>query len=363
MGKRIGIIIHSGANLFSNGITQNAWFIYECLTLCGYTCEFLCHERDPAPFSYKGVLLRSLANELPYHEYLMIMSVTKNLLPQQYTEFHRLGVPVVSFICGNHFMTDMENFVHSNSTALHAKQKVADVIWIIPSFYYSAAYLETLLGVPVFVIPHLWSPLLLEHRALTLSHVKPEALFFKKAFYKTIDIIILEPNMSCVKNAVLALTAAELLHKTRPGLIRSVYLTNIRDNPHTKKFLDSLTVPIAIQHGYREMDQVLTTVNTNDSMPVFICNQLFHSLNYLYYECLYYGYPLVHNSLSLDGCGYFYEKHNVSACADAVLKAYKSHTVGLYTYKKKALAYLERVDPYSKAMHATWTQAVRSLTE
>jgi len=363
MGKRIGIIIHSGANLFSNGITQNAWFIYECLTLCGYSCEFLCHERDPQPFSYKGILLRSFAYEVPYHEYLMIMSVTKGLLPQQYTEFHKHNIPVVSFICGNHFMNDMEAFVNSNSTTIHYKQKVADIIWIIPSIYYSATYFETLIGLPVFEIPHLWSPQLLEHRALSLSHVPPESLFFKKTVYKTIDIIVLEPNIGCVKNAVLALTAAEMLHKTKPGLIRRVYLTNIRDNLHIKKFIDTLTVPISIQHGYKEMDQVLTTINDSTSMPIFICNQLFNSLNYLYYECLYYGYPLVHNSLSLDDCGYFYDGHNVSACADAVLKAFKSHTVGLYTYKKKVLAYLERVNPYSTAIQAKWTQAVRSLTE
>ena len=31
MTKKIGLVIHSGAHLFSNGIVQNAYFIYQCL--------------------------------------------------------------------------------------------------------------------------------------------------------------------------------------------------------------------------------------------------------------------------------------------------------------------------------------------
>jgi hypothetical protein len=157
MVQRIGIIIHSGANLFSNGITQNAWFIYECLSLCGYTCEFLCHERDVKPFAFKGVGLRSLSFEIPYHEYFLIVGVTKGLLKAHYAAFHRIGAPVVSFICGNHCMIDMENFIYSkDSGTIHNKERVADAIWTIPSFMYSSTYMETLVGIPVFEIPHLW---------------------------------------------------------------------------------------------------------------------------------------------------------------------------------------------------------------
>jgi hypothetical protein len=362
MGKRIGIIIHSGAALFSNGITQNAWFIYECLTLCGYTCEFLCHERDPKPFAYKSVLLRSFAYDFPFHEYLMIIGVTKGLLKEQYLSFNRLGIPVISFVCGNHFMIDMEKFIHAKDVgAIHNKEKVADAIWIIPSFYYSAIYLETLLGIPVFEIPHLWAPKLLEHRALTLSKVEPSGLYFKMKHYRKFDIVILEPNINIVKNAVLGLTVAEFIYKRWPELIHRVYLANPPSNEFAKLFLEGLTVPVYIQKGYKEMDEVLLTINSGDTMPIFICNQLYHSLNYLYYECLYYGYPLVHNSLSLEGCGYYYPRYDINASANAVMRAFETHTKTLNKYLEDSKNYLERVNPYSEKMQGIWKQAIQSV--
>lgn len=364
MVKRIGIVIHSGAALFSNGITQNAWLIYECLSLCGYTCEFLCHERNPKPFAFKGVGLRSLAFEFPYHEYLMIISVTKSLFIEQYNEFTKCKVPVVSFVCGNHLMIDIEQFVHcKDDNSIYKKDKVADVIWIIPSFYYATAYLETINQTPVFKIPHLWSPKILEHRALTLSKVEPDDLRFKAKTYKAFEIIILEPNINIVKNAFLGLTVGEFIYKRSPGLLHRVYLANPPKNAIAKQFIEGLTVPVHIQSGYKEMDEILLSINKGDTMPIFICNQLYHSLNYLYYECLHYGYPLVHNSPDLDGCGYYYPGYDIDLCIEAVMKAFKSHTVSLDTYLKKGSNYLERVDPYSKEMQSIWTQAVRSLTE
>jgi hypothetical protein len=363
MGKRIGIIIHSGAALFSNGITQNAWYIYECLSLCGYSCEFLCHEKDPKPFGFKGVGLRSFAYEFPYHEYFLIIGVTKGLFLEQYKSFNALGIPVVQFICGNHFMIDLEQFVNSkNQNSSYANEKVQDVIWIIPSFYYFATYLETLKGVPVYEIPHLWSPKILEHRTLTLSKVDPSALFFKNKSYKTFEIIILEPNMNVVKNAVLGLTVAEILYKRYPSLIKRVYVANIPKNEQANRFMNDLSVPIYIQNGYKEMDEILLSINNSESMPIFICNQLYHSLNYLYYECFYYGYPLVHNSLSLDGKGYYYPDYDIVSCSKAVMNAFKTHLVNLDTYLKENKKYLERVNPYSPEMHALWKQAVLSVT-
>lgn len=365
MEKRIGIIIHSGAALFSNGITQNAFYIFECLSLCGYTCEFLCHEKDPKRFAYDELELRSLSDEhFPYNEYLLIIGVTKGLYLSQYLKFKEMRIPVVSFVCGNHFMIDMENFVNSkHANAPFIREKTFDVIWIIPSFYYSAAYLETLTYAPVFEIPHLWSKKLLEFRAFKLSKVEPSALYFQKKVYKKFDIIILEPNMNVVKNAFLGLLTAEYIYKRFPNVINRVYLTNAHKTATCKQLLDTLTVPVFVETSYKEIDQVLLTVNSSENMPIFICNQLYHSLNYLYYECLHYGFPLVHNSKDLDGCGYFYPGHDIDLCADAVMKAFKMHTLRRESYIKENMKYLERVNPYSIEMHGLWKQAVRSVIE
>jgi len=362
MNKRIGLVIHSGANLFSNGITQNAWFIYECLRSCGYTCEFLCNEPDPKPFAFKGLILRSFINEFPYHEYLAIITITKSISRKDYDAFHRLRIPVISFICGNHFMIDMETFIYCNNVnSSFQKDKKADFIWLIPSLLFSSSYFETLHGLPTFELTHLWSPQLLEHRASTLSRVQPEALYFKEKNYKKMDIIVLEPNINIVKNGVCALAIAEFIYKRNPTLINRVYVSNLPTNDYAKQFIENLTIPIYIQKGYKEMDELLLTINDSDAMPIFICNQLYNTLNYVYYECLYYGYPLVHNSTSLEETGYFYPGYDVEEGAAAVQNAFRTHIKGFRSYVASGRDYLERVNPYSKDVQAKWTAALSSI--
>jgi hypothetical protein len=77
-------------------------------------------------------------------------------------------------------------------------------------------------------------------------------------------------------------------------------------------------------------------------------------LNYLYYEALYYGWPLVHNSPDLDGCGYYYPENNIGACAEAIKKAYTFHNRTSKEYLEKGRAYLKRVDPFDAEMLRTW---------
>jgi hypothetical protein len=219
-------------------------------------------------------------------------------------------------------------------------------------------YLETLHGIPVFEIPHLWSPQLLEHRALTLSKVPASSLYFKLKNYSKFNIIIMEANISLSKNAVLGLTVAEYIFKRFPTLINHVYLANLPNNEMAKKFIENLSVPIIVQQTYKEMDEILLMASTDDAMPIFLCNQLFHSLNYVYYECFYYGYPLVHNSLSLDGRGYYYPDCDVEKSAQAVLDAFRNHTKKMHQYIEDGRTYLERVNPYSKDVQSKWTLAI-----
>ena len=67
----------------------------------------------------------------------------------------------------------------------------------------------------------------------------------------------------------------------------------------------------------------------------------------MYYEVLYFGYTLVHNSLDLGRCGYYYPEHNLKQCCEQIMYAYKNHNKHLDKYIEKSRNYLKRVDPYN----------------
>ena len=50
-----------------------------------------------------------------------------------------------------------------------------------------------------------------------------------------------------------------------------------------------------------------------------------NGLNYLYYEVLYGGYPLIHNSEFLKDYGYYYDDFDAESGADALLSARAEH--------------------------------------
>jgi hypothetical protein len=76
---------------------------------------------------------------------------------------------------------------------------------------------------------------------------------------------------------------------------------------------------------------------------------------------MYFGYPLVHNSPDLEGCGYYYPEHNLSACVDQILFAYKHHNKHLDTYIEKSRNYLKKIDPYSPEVGRIWDDMIHGV--
>ena len=93
------------------------------------------------------------------------------------------------------------------------------------------------------------------------------------------------------------------------------------------------------------LPEILLHFNSLESIPIFVTHHYLTSLNYLYYEVLQYGYPLIHNSVDLDNCGYYYPGDDPKACSDAIYNAYLKHNNIYDEYCTQAKEYLYRIDP------------------
>lgn len=372
ISKKIGIVIHNKANLFTNGITQNAYFMFQCLESIGYTCQFLCNEENPSPFDHKDLKLQQISlNSLVFDpsEYQMIITVTRGFGKDVYDMLKRNKVAVISFVCGNHYMVDQEEFLHGvpgGKSSFKGKDTCADELWIIPSYHHMVEYLEILTGKPGFLVPHLWSSEMIRLSAPKVIKQPEERLFYDitKRTSNKINILILEPNMSFFKTAWMPIMAGEKLYRDRPELVEFVFAFNYPDNNHAYVMADSLTLGPKLRKFKRlSIQEILYHFNQeNGCYPIFVSHQVLNSLNYLYYELLYYGFPLVHNSPDLDGCGYYYPDNNISKCVEAILYAHKHHDNGIETYKAKAREYLKRVDPLDTGVQSTFDQFVKAST-
>lgn len=75
---------------------------------------------------------------------------------------------------------------------------------------------------------------------------------------------------------------------------------------------------------------------------IVVSHQWENELNYLYYDVLYGGYPLVHNSTMLK-CGYYFEAFDADSGAEILLDVLRNHDHRADEYREKAKAFLATV--------------------
>jgi hypothetical protein len=85
--------------------------------------------------------------------------------------------------------------------------------------------------------------------------------------------------------------------------------------------------------------------------------------NYVYYEALYGGFPLIHNSGYLNGCGYRYETFDPESGGAAIRAAFATHDERLGDYRRDAAVFLATLDPTSEANVASYGRALVQLFE
>jgi hypothetical protein len=145
----------------------------------------------------------------------------------------------------------------------------------------------------------------------------------------------------------------------KPDLIDNVYVFNFPGHNYAHAMADELTLGSKLRRFNRlEIDEILVFFSNKDTMPIFITHHILTSLNYLYYELLHYGYPLVHNSEDLGGCGYLYS--DIDSCVEEILNAHKHHNKHIDTYRENGASYLENINPLNPAVGNIWKQLISS---
>ncbi|GJE39101.1 hypothetical protein KHHGKMAE_3180 [Methylobacterium persicinum] len=94
---------------------------------------------------------------------------------------------------------------------------------------------------------------------------------------------------------------------------------------------------------------------------VIVSHQWENAQNYLYYEALYGGFPLIHNSTLIEGCGYRYEDFDPEDGGAALLQAFVQHDLDLETYIANGRRLIAKLDPTSDANVRAYSEAIAGL--
>ncbi|KVG41205.1 DUF2827 domain-containing protein [Burkholderia ubonensis] len=218
-----------------------------------------------------------------------------------------------------------------------------DEVWVLEkSQTIDVPLLRTLTRAPVHTIPHIWSPYFLDRRIAALA--SEGATFGYQPGRAAWRLATLEPNISVVKTCHIPMLACEELYRARPEAVEHLFVVNsmhLKEHPTFLHFANSLD--LVRQHK--------ATFEPRIDLPGFmarhadavISHHWENPQNYLYYDVLYGGYPLIHNSTLLGDAGYYYPDFDSEAGGRALLDAWQHHDARLDDYRAKADRLLKSV--------------------
>ena len=354
-GYEIGISIFINADgslgLFENGLRQNVLFLYHLFRAApGCTRVYLVNGGDgelresPEPFGVDPahvVRLETISSRL---DVLIVMGAA--LDPAQVRDLRERGCRIIGYKGGNGAVISMEAVVAKGAREDGERYFDADLydeIWLTPQHWRTfSGWCQTMYRCPVRPIPHIWSPLVLQASVGEGFGYRPGAARWR--------IGILDPNITVMKTSHLPMLACEVAYRRKPEALRAVYVTNgiaHREDPHFASFAQSLSV---VQAGIMTVEpRFVGSHFLKDHCEAVVTHQWENGLNYLYWEALFGGYPLIHNSSFLEGVGYFYPDFDAEAGGAALLGAWERHDADLPAYRDRAQTFIAALDPTTSA--------------
>jgi hypothetical protein len=359
---RIGFIIHN-KHLFSNGLMQNAYFMYDVYRYLGNVCTFLSY--DPDCKHVKGLesaAVKTISihpSEFDTSAYDVLITIGIGISKPIYESCKRTNTYVIGFVCGNILAQTTEGCISSSEqSGFIGKEAPVDKIWMIEGYRHMKTFMELTRCVSVNLVRHTWSPKLLEcfanqrkHTSLAynLSSPKPKTKY---------NILILEPNLNYTKTCVIPFSICEYLNKQDAELINQVFLFNWNDTSKTAQHLAASFDVSKKTRFFKSMliDEILHFFNSQIEPFIVISHQLNNPWNYLYYEMFHFGIPLVHNSPEFKQFGYYYSDTNIEEGAGAVLNAMQYHTKLYELQKPKIQTLLNSMDPNNSECQTYWKE-------
>ena len=320
MALTLGITFHNSDDLNQllggNGLNQNVILFYDLLTTMGHRVFMITQEKK-SPFmeiegrNYEIKTAQELIDQSVKFDIAFEAGLT--LAQDERMSFRqRCGARIVSVRYGNSLFLDMEGLFVKQEMSSNCHVGKAEVTWISPHFEKSAYYMEALYQSPVELAPFIWEPW------FTRKRFTPDDFGGKQ------KLVVMEPNTSVLKNALIPLVMINEVCRQDPDLFDIALILNGTHYCNEPHFLTNfaMNLPyVSSDHNKVTFSGRYRIYDVFDKPHVMVGCQHYNGLNYLYLEALYMGIPLVHNSPDFIDVGYFYPEFDVRTGKKQIIRA------------------------------------------
>lgn len=368
----ISINIQEGGSIWNSGLNMNLAFLVLLLRkVPGIGEVFLLYPGDatqiPAGFGFDLLGVRLARPEDVTHDVGLVIEMGCSLPVEWMRHVRALGTKIVTFLVGHSYPAQGEVPIFDRPGGPAFVGTPWHEIWTLPQYEKSSVPLLRTVGrVPVHLMPHIWSPLFLARQVAELEQAG-HAFGFRPAEDRSRGwrLAIFEPNISVAKTCYIPMLACDHAYRSNREAVDLMMVMNsfqMKDHPAFNSMaahLDLTRDSKASYEGRLPFAQCMAA----HRMDAVVTHQWENAQNYLYYDALWGGYPLVHNSpyLEAEGMGFYYPGFEARKGGDALLGAWSLPAEYWGDYKSKAAAYLRTLAPDADANVQAFASRVHSL--
>ena len=369
---RIGISIFVNGDgklsLFENGLRQNVLFLYHLFSASA-RCEkvYLLNHGDGEPVDPEGeagvareaiVRTGQVLDELDF-----VISMGAALDVETVAACKQRRIPVISYKCGNGGVIAMEGMCAQpprGDAERYFDADFYDAVWMTPQHIHTyRGWCETVYRAPVHEVPHIWSPHFIELREAALG-----SRFVYRPGRERWRVGILDPNITIMKTSHLPMLVCEAAYRERPGAFEAIYVANGMAHASNAHFVSFYSALSAGRAGIMTLEPRFVGIDMiANHCDAIVTHHWQNGLNYLYYEALYGGYPLIHNSTMLGDAGYYYPDFDAMAGGARLREAFDRHDRDIGDYRRATSALMARIDPTAHANIAYHEALLERLAE
>jgi len=233
------------------------------------------------------------------------------------------GGKLISYVAGNIMTMNFEDLASGVGYGDYVTVDGCDAVWITPQHWRTNhAYTAITRSPNVEVAPHIWHPICLQQSAFNLKR-RP---FWRPSSSPGWRLGVFDPNVNVLKTFHYPLLVAEEAFRKEPELIDRILLFNashLTTNVHFTDFCGITNLGRAgkiFAEGRFPITEML-----GDHIDAVVTHQWENNLNYLYWDVLYLGWPLIHNSIAFPEAGYYYPEFDAQTGGDVLRDGLKTH--------------------------------------
>lgn len=355
----ISISATQGANIWANGINQNIALLGQLLLkspalgkvwfLNGGDAEEL-----PAELAFNGIDVPLVRPQEVTHDIDIVIEMGAILPIEWMRHVHACGAKLVCFGVGHNYNALAETIIFEKPGGMFLSDPELRVeTWGLPQHAKTCTPLmKVLTRKPVIDMPHLWSPYFLDK---TIREVESQGHRFgfqadhHSRENKGWRMAIFEPNIAVGKNCWIPMLVCEDAYRKNSESVSYMMVMNsfhMKEHPTFFRFASNLDLTKHSKASY-EPRQPFASIMARSRLDAVVAHHWEWGQNYAYYDALYGGYPLIHNSeyLLKDGVGIYYPEFSATKGSDALLEAWGQVPEYWQNYKKKAHEFLKNLHP------------------